>query len=143
MGDPGGGGNGASPRSTYKFSNGFLFRTAADSISSISYFGDSLPYLFVKQMCQIGNMERFVFVDNYKCAAAQGGGGDTGSWCSVELVAMEDVELVEDVKLGGDMESWVALVFLDATYWQLKQQEEEEVLMWQERQEKWVHSLQN
>ena len=48
MGDPGGGGNGASPRSTYKFSNGFLFRTAADSISSISYFGDSLPYLFVK-----------------------------------------------------------------------------------------------
>ena len=43
---------------------------------------------------------------------------------------MEDVELVEDVKLGGDMESWVALVFLDATNWQLKQQEEEEVLMW-------------
>ena len=81
-----------------------------------------------------------------------GGSGDTGSQRNVELVAMqdlefdvemamEDVELVEDVELDGDMESWVGLVLLDSAYWRLQQQDEEEVLAWVERRAKWVESL--
>ena len=56
-------------------------------------------------------------------------------------MAMEDVELVEDMELDGDMESWVGLVFLDAAYWRLQQKYKEEVLARAERQEKWVESL--
>ena len=32
-------------------------------------------------------------------------------------MAMEDMELVEDVELDGDTESWVGLVFLYAACW--------------------------
>ena len=44
--------------------------------------------------------------------------------------------LAEDVKLDGNMESWVWLVFLDATYFRLQQKEEEEVFVQVESQEK-------
>ena len=60
-------------------------------ISYIYSFCASSLYLFVKQMCQIGNMEGFVLVDNYMCVVAQGGSGDTRSWRNVALVAMEDL----------------------------------------------------
>ena len=56
-------------------------------------------------------------------------------------MATEEVELVEKLELDGDMESWVELVFLDAAYWILKQQEEEKVLAWGERQGEWVKGL--
>ena len=80
------------------------------------------------------------------CGVIGGSGGDTGSWHNVELVAMEDLELdvvmdMADVELDGDMESWVGLVFLDATYWRFQQKEEEELLARYERQGKWFESL--
>ena len=59
----------ALPRSACKVGNGLMFKTAANPISSIFSFGSYSPYLFVKQMCQIGNMEGFVLVENYMCAA--------------------------------------------------------------------------
>ena len=54
---------------------------------------------------------------------------------------MEDLELdvemaMGDVELDGDMELWVGMVLLDATYWQLQQQEGGGVLAREERQEK-------
>ena len=69
------------------------------------------------------------------CAVAQGGGGDTGIWRNVSLVAMEDFVLdvemamqdvvsVEDVEFDEDMESWVELVFWYSTYWKLQHNEE-------------------
>ena len=54
---------------------------------------------------------------------------------------MQDVVLAEDVKLDGNMESWVWLVFLDATYFRLQQKEEEEVFVQVESQEKQVESI--
>ena len=70
MGDTGEENNRAPPRSACKARDRFLFRTANDPISSISYFGASSPYLFVKHMYQIGNMEGFVLVENYTRATA-------------------------------------------------------------------------
>ena len=45
------------------------------------------------------------------------------------------------MELVGDMESWVGMVLLDAAYWRLHQQEEEEVLVWGKQQVKWVEIL--
>ena len=73
MGDTGEGSKGVPLRITCTVVNGSLFRTAANHISSISSFGASFPYLFVKQMCQIGNMEGFNRVGNYTCVAEYGG----------------------------------------------------------------------
>ena len=70
MGDTGEGGNRAPPRSACEVGNGLMFRTANNTIYSIYYFDDSSPYIFVKQMCQIGNTEGFFLVDNYMCAAS-------------------------------------------------------------------------
>ena len=39
-------------------------------IPYIYSFCDSSLYLFVKQMCQIGNTEGFVLVENYTCVVA-------------------------------------------------------------------------
>ena len=69
MGDTGEGSKGVPLRITCTVVNGSLFRTAANHISSISSFGASSSYLFVKQMCQIGNMKGFFLVENYTCDA--------------------------------------------------------------------------
>ena len=56
-------------------------------------------------------------------------------------INMEDVALMEDRELDGDIESWVGLVLLDSVYWRLRQKEEEKLLARSERQVKWVESL--
>ena len=47
--------------------NDLIFVIYTSYIYSLCY---SSPYLLVKQMCQIGNMEGFVLVENYMCAVA-------------------------------------------------------------------------
>ena len=49
-------------------------------------------------MCQIGDMEGFVIVENYTCGVVYGGSGDTGCWHNVAVVAMEDLGL--DVEMA-------------------------------------------